>query len=68
LQVLKDDLVQAETTIGQAKQGTFHESWAVFYLPVLSAEADLRASFSNLPDVRAVLGDERTTCTGMREL
>jgi DNA-binding SARP family transcriptional activator len=41
LQVLKGDLPEAEATVGQAKKEAFHESWAVFYLAAISAEAEL---------------------------
>jgi adenylate cyclase len=41
LHVLKGDLAQAEMDIGEARRGAFPESWGVFYLGVLVAEAEL---------------------------
>jgi DNA-binding SARP family transcriptional activator/predicted ATPase len=41
LHVLQGNLDEAEQAIAEAKREAFHESWAVFYLPVLNAEAEL---------------------------
>jgi adenylate cyclase len=57
LHVLKGDLAQAETEIGEAKHQASHESWAVFYLAVLSAEAELALHRDNYDRAMAVTGD-----------
>ncbi|MGD2159494.1 MAG: BTAD domain-containing putative transcriptional regulator, partial [Anaerolineales bacterium] len=41
LQILQGNLVRAEATIKEGHKDPYRESWVVFYLPVLFAEADL---------------------------
>jgi hypothetical protein len=41
LQILKGNLLKAEVTIQEGHNNPYRESWGVFYLPVLLAEAEL---------------------------
>jgi DNA-binding SARP family transcriptional activator/predicted ATPase len=57
LYLLQGDLAQAETLIAQGKKDPFHETWAVLYLSVLSADAELALTRGEYERAKLVTDD-----------